>query len=152
MVPHGGWHNDTICTVEIKTRDVHNEDTAIQKKEEPAVMLFDTDEQLINYLRSLPEDYWDFRDVDTHKYTHGLHSYPAVMVSPISANIIKIVKQYKEVNSLFDPFSGSGTVLVEGILANIPKVAGNDINPLALLLTKVKTTHIDFSHLQFEYG
>lgn len=22
LVPHGGWHNDTICTVEIKTRDV----------------------------------------------------------------------------------------------------------------------------------
>ena len=22
MVPHGGWHNDTICTVEIKTSEV----------------------------------------------------------------------------------------------------------------------------------
>ena len=22
LVPHGGWHNDTICTVEVKTHDV----------------------------------------------------------------------------------------------------------------------------------
>lgn len=152
MVPHGGWHNDTICTVEIKTRDVQCEQTTIQKKEEPTIMMFDTDEQLITYLKALPDDFWDFRDIDTHQYTHGLHSYPAVMVSPISANIIKIVKQYKEVHALFDPFAGSGTVLVEGILANIPKVSGNDINPLALLLTKVKTTYIDFSHLQSEYN
>ena len=21
LVPHGGWHNDTICTVEVKTRE-----------------------------------------------------------------------------------------------------------------------------------
>ena len=25
LVPHGGWHNDTICTVEIKTHNVESE-------------------------------------------------------------------------------------------------------------------------------
>ena len=151
MVPHGGWHNDTICTVEVKTHDA--ETVKVNKVEEvPVVMKFDTDEQLVEYLKKLPDDYWDFRELDTHQYTHGLHSYPAVMVSPISANIIKIVKQFKEVNSLLDPFAGSGTVLVEGMLANIPEIAGNDINPLALLLSKVKTTYIDFAHLQNEFS
>ncbi|MBE6546083.1 MAG: DNA methylase [Ruminococcaceae bacterium] len=115
------------------------------------IIQFDTDEQLVEYLKKLPADYWDFRDDDTHGYTHGIHSYPAMMVSPISKNIIDIVKQFKQVDSLFDPFAGSGTVLVEGMLADIPIIAGNDINPLALLLSKVKTTPIDRTELQNEY-
>ena len=152
MVPHGGWHNDTICTVEVKTHEGVKKD-ASPKKEivEPMIIKFDTDEQLVEYLKKLPADYWDFRDDDTHGYTHGIHSYPAMMVSPISKNIIDIVKQFKQVDSLFDPFAGSGTVLVEGMLAGIPTIAGNDINPLALLLSKVKTTPIDRAELQNEY-
>ena len=152
MVPHGGWHNDTICTVEVKTHEGVKKDTSPKKEiVEPMIIKFDTDEQLVEYLKKLPADYWDFRDDDTHGYTHGIHSYPAMMVSPISKNIIDIVKQFKHVDSLFDPFAGSGTVLVEGMLAGIPTVAGNDINPLALLLSKVKTTPIDRSELQNEY-
>ena len=152
MVPHGGWHNDTICTVEVKAHDGIRTDTSPAKKDcEPIVMKFETDEQLIEYLKNLPKDYWDFKDDDTHNYTHGIHSYPAMMVSPISKNIINIVRKFKRVDTLFDPFAGSGTVLVEGILAGIPAVAGNDINPLALLLSKVKTTPIDRFVLQNEY-
>ncbi len=152
MVPHGGWHNDTICTVEVKTHEGVKKDTSPKKEiVEPMIIKFDTDEQLVEYLKKLPADYWDFRDDDTHGYTHGIHSYPAMMVSPISKNIIDIVKQFKQVDSLFDPFAGSGTVLVEGMLAGIPTVAGNDINPLALLLSKVKTTPIDRTELQNEY-
>lgn len=152
MVAHGGWHNDTICTVEVKTHDGVKKDTSSKKEiAEPEIINFDTDEQLVEYLKKLPADYWDFRDDDTHRYTHGIHSYPAMMVSPISKSIIDIVKQLKQVDSLFDPFAGSGTVLVEGMLAGIPTVAGNDINPLALLLSKVKTTPIDRTQLQNEY-
>lgn len=152
MVAHGGWHNDTICTVEVKTHDGVKKDTSSKKEiAEPEIINFDTDEQLVEYLKKLPADYWDFRDDDTRRYTHGIHSYPAMMVSPISKNIIDMVKQFKQVDSLFDPFAGSGTVLVEGMLAGIPTVAGNDINPLALLLSKVKTTPIDRTQLQNEY-
>ena len=100
------------------------------------------DEKLIRKLKELPIDYWDFREDDTKEYTHGLHNYPAMMVCPISRNIIRLVKNIQPVNALFDPFAGSGTVLVEGMLSGVKTVAGNDINPLALLLTKVKTTPI----------
>ena len=152
MVPHGGWHNDTICTVEVKTHEGIKKDSCPQKDiSEPMIIKFDTDEQLTKYLKNLPDDYWDFKDDDTHEYTHGIHSYPAMMVSPISKNIIDIVKQFKTVDSLFDPFAGSGTVLVEGMLAGIPIIAGNYIIPLALLLSKVKTTPIERSVLQNEY-
>lgn len=150
LVPHGGWHNDTICTVEIKTHEGEvstvkdSEKMGAHKSEKTT----DTDKKLISLLQQLPENYWDFKEDDTREYTHGIHSYPAMMVCPISRNIIKITKGIMPISSLFDPFSGSGTVLVEGMLSGIPNVAGNDINPLALFLAKVKTTQLDISTLQ----
>ncbi|WP_256097196.1 DNA adenine methylase [Brachyspira hampsonii] len=103
----------------------------------------ETDKKLISILKRLPNNYWDFKYDNTKEYTHGIHSYPAVMVSPISRNIINIVRQVMEVDSLFDPFSGSGTVLVEGMLSNIKTIYGNDINPLAIFISKVKTNKLN---------
>lgn len=153
LVPHGGWHNDTICTVEIKTHE-----PKIQKERKKADLMNTTvkgvvtenDRKLIEELKKLPDEYWDFKSDDTREYTHGIHSYPAMMVCPISRNIINIIKEIMPVHSLFDPFTGSGTVLVEGMLANIETIYGNDINPLALFLSKVKTTKLDMNELQQE--
>lgn len=144
LVPHGGWHNDTICTVEVKTHEGEYRKKVLNRKKEEngGTMITSTDKLLIEKLKALPIDYWDFRVDDTKEYTHGLHNYPAMMVCPISRNIIRMVKELQPVHALFDPFAGSGTVLVEGMLSGIETVAGNDINPLALLLTKVKTTPI----------
>jgi len=144
LVPHGGWHNDTICTVEVKTHEGEFRKKKTEPMEGKTEMSKKTqnDEMLISKLKELPADYWDFREDDTKEFTHGLHNYPAMMVCPISRNIIRLVKEIQPVNALLDPFSGSGTVLVEGMLSGIGTVAGNDINPLALLLTKVKTTSI----------
>lgn len=100
------------------------------------------DSELIRELKILPLDYWDFKNEDTKELTHGIHTYPAVMVYPISRNILRIIKKYQDLNVLFDPFMGSGTVLVEGILAGMDKVYGTDLNPLARLISKVKTNHL----------
>lgn len=154
LVPHGGWHNDTICTVEIKTHDgesikekndTRTDNTVIKRN-----TITNADELLVQKLSSLPIDFWDFKDTDTKEYTHGIHSYPAMMVCPISRNIIKIVQEIMPINSIFDPFAGSGTVLVEGMLAGIKNIAGNDINPLALFLSKTKTKNLDINELQEE--
>lgn len=154
LVPHGGWHNDTICTVEIKT---HNPELPISEKRESSnimknsvISLSDTDKRLIDTLSALPKNYWDFKNEDVREFTHGIHNYPAMMVSPISRNILRIVQSIKEINTLLDPFSGSGTVLVEGMLANIPQIYGTDINPLAFFLDKVKTTNLNMDELQEE--
>lgn len=145
LVPHGGWHNDTICTVEVKTHDgdFHREVSQNKSYKKDDSLQTKEDKKILDILKKLPIDYWDFKNVDTKEYTHGLHNYPAVMVSPISNNIIKLVREVQPVTALLDPFSGSGTVLVEGMLNGVPVVSGNDINPLALLLTKVKTTPLD---------
>ena len=153
LVPHGGWHNDTICTVEVKTHEcktINNESRAKDKMMRKCNTgnLTDVDKKLIEAISALPEDYWDFKNDDVREFTHGIHNYPAMMVCPISRNIIKLVQQVREIDTILDPFAGSGTVLVEGMLAGINKVYGTDINPLALCLCKAKTTNIDISKLQ----
>lgn len=93
---------------------------------------------------------WDFADADTQRYTHGLHAYPARMIPQIAH---RLIERYSDPYDLIlDPFCGSGTVLTEARLmrshegsgSDLPRSAvGNDINPLALLLAKVKSKPID---------
>lgn len=152
LVPHGGWHNDTICTVEVKT---HEPEKPAPSLEELHTMTFfgnnaptECDNQLVKILDELPADYWDFKNDDVREYTHGIHNYPAMMVCPISRNILRIMKGIRPIESVLDPFMGSGTVLVESMLAGINEIYGSDINPFAVYLSKVKTTRLDISELQ----
>lgn len=111
----------------------------------------DTDDFIIHELEKLPKDYWDFKNADTQELTHGLHSYPAMMIYPISRKIIQIMKKVISINSLLDPFTGSGTVLVEGVLAGIKNIYGQDLNPLSQLLTSVKIKSLDIESLNVNY-
>ena len=95
---------------------------------------------LKNEFEHLPADFWDFKESTTRDLTHGLHYYPATMIYPISQNILKIVEKHIDIKTLMDPFMGSGTVIVEGMLDNVPQIYGTDLNPLAVLISKVKTT------------
>lgn len=154
LVPHGGWHNDTICTVEIKTHEgqitTSDEKSSEGKKVSGKTSTMNCDKKLISELNKLPSDYWDFQSEDVREYTHGIHNYPAMMVCPISRNILNIMSGITHIDTLLDPFAGSGTVLVEGMIANIHTIYGNDINPFALFLSKAKTKRIDVSALQHE--
>lgn len=105
------------------------------------------DKEILDWLENLPIDYWDFKTEDTKEMSHSFHNYPATMIYPISRNIIKKIKSLYEINSLLDPFSGSGTVLVEGMLQKIPKIYGNDLNPLAVFISTIRTTPIAFEKL-----
>lgn len=101
------------------------------------------------YVLTSRED-WDFAKANTQKYTHGLHPYPARMVPQIAHRLIE--RYSKSYELILDPFCGSGTVPAEAILmrsngsfkVESPRNAiGNEINPLALLLSKTKSTIFD---------
>ena len=69
-------------------------------------------------------------------HVHAFHSYPA-RLHPVTAR--HFVESLSPRHGLvFDPFCGSGTVLVEGLLAG-RRAAGLDANPLAVELTWLKT-------------
>tara|TARA_Y100000590_G_C15691717_1_gene1003655 strand:+ start:69 stop:1406 length:1338 start_codon:yes stop_codon:yes gene_type:complete len=84
---------------------------------------------------------WTFRELSTKQYSHGFHQYPARMHPEIASRIIeKFASDSKTV--VLDPFMGSGGVLVEAMIHRKNSI-GIDLNPFAVLLSKVKTTPIN---------
>lgn len=85
------------------------------------------------------------RDVNTH--THGFHKYPAKFIPHIPKwAITKYLNGNKDM-LVFDPFCGSGTTLVESVLAGYNAI-GIDIDPLSAMISKVKTTRVDETELR----
>lgn len=84
---------------------------------------------------------WSFAGEDTKYLTHGFHPYPARMVPLIAKRVIEMFAT-RDDDIVLDPFCGSGTVLVESMVHNRNTI-GFDINPLAVLVAKAKTTPID---------
>lgn len=78
-------------------------------------------------------------------YTHLIHSYPAKMLAHIPIMFLSTEKYASRDDSILDVFAGSATVLLESIVHPIfPRDAyGTEINPLARLIGKVKTTPLD---------
>ena len=78
--------------------------------------------------------------------THAFHKYPAKFIPQIPRWAIS---KYTEKGSgaiVLDPFCGSGTTLVEAIVHG-NNAYGIDIDPLARLISRVKTTMIDKQRL-----
>ncbi len=95
----------------------------------------------------MPDCSWDFKSSNTKNGNHGFHTYPAMIIPSVAK---RIIDDYgKKSQYLCDPFMGSGTVLLEAKLSQNFKYAfGVDINPLAVLIAKVKTTPINQKKLK----
>ena len=89
-----------------------------------------------------PNKSWSFADVsrtNTSAHTHSYHRYPAKFIPQI---VDKLVSKYTKTGDVvMDPFGGCGTTLVESKLLG-RKSIGVDVNPVAKLITQVKTTPI----------
>lgn len=82
------------------------------------------------------------------EYTHAIHSYPAMMMPRIARNVIQ---EYATSESIvLDPYMGSGTTLLEGMVENVGKVIGFDLNPLAVLISTAKTTKFNLENIKME--
>ena len=92
---------------------------------------------------------WDFKEADTKEFTHCMHTYPAMMIPQVARRLIYLYG--KNAKTILDPFMGSGTSLVEASLTkHIKEAYGFDLNPLAVLIAKVKTTPLDTNILENE--
>ncbi|HMR41818.1 MAG TPA: DNA methyltransferase [Ignavibacteria bacterium] len=69
-------------------------------------------------------------------FTHGFHPYPAKFTPQL---VNKFFNLYcKRGFKILDPFCGSGTTLVEGVLNGMESV-GIDLNPIAYIISRAKT-------------
>ena len=82
---------------------------------------------------------WELENANTKYYTHGYHPYSSKYIPQIPNQLIST---FSETNDLIlDPFVGSGTTLIESKVLGRNAI-GIDINPLACLISRVKTTVI----------
>jgi DNA modification methylase len=73
-------------------------------------------------------------------HMHGFHTYPARMHPTTAGRLVRAATEPGAV--VLDPFCGSGTVLVEAMIAGRNAV-GTDLNPLAERLSRLKTGLLD---------
>lgn len=74
--------------------------------------------------------------------TGNLHTYPAKAVPEMINDLIKKVMSIRSINTVLDPFVGSGTTALEAKYLGLD-FWGSDLNPLAVLLSKTKVLTIE---------
>lgn len=82
---------------------------------------------------------WSFEKDDTSYLTHNIHRYSGKYIPQIARTLIEKLTNPGDI--IVDPFVGSGTTLLEAMILNRRSV-GIDLNPLACLIAKAKTTII----------
>ena len=107
-------------------------------------------QQLIGFYRSYQNDgepiAINFRELvkelsNPERFTHLIHSYPAKLLANIPFFFFASDELCPKNGVVLDPFCGTGTVLLEAALSGRTAL-GADANPLAELITKVKTNYI----------
>ncbi len=85
-------------------------------------------------------DFWSFNALRSRTGNHALFQYPAMMVPELQGALLDDLITIEPATSLiYDPFAGSGTVMLESLYRGLD-FHGSDINPLAILLSQVKST------------
>ncbi len=91
-----------------------------------------------NYSPTLEEINWNFPESGKSRDINNIHPYPAKFIPEIPKSLIDIFPP-PEGTIVFDPFCGSGTTLLEAQKAGFESL-GVDLNPIACLITSVKTS------------
>jgi DNA modification methylase len=86
----------------------------------------------------------DFHDQNNTTTLHNFHSFPAKFPPQLPGICIQALTD--PYDRVLDPMAGSGTTVLEAFLSGRQGI-GFDIDPLALLITRVKTTPLDAAEL-----
>lgn len=117
---------------------------------------FSTDESLQSLIEEfreskVPQEV-SFRDLVPwlkvgERATHYIHTYPAKLLPHIAHFFLASQKICSPKSVVLDPFSGTGTVALEAMLAGHQALYA-DANPLARMISAVKANNIEISVLQ----
>ena len=86
----------------------------------------------------------DFHEQGSGYASHNFHSFPAKFPPQLPRKFIQGLTEAEEV--VIDPMVGSGTTVVEAYLSG-RRAIGLDIDPLALLVSKVKVIPLDIEQI-----
>jgi len=98
------------------------------------------DRSRIDRLVTLLSEDLDFHGQDSSYASHNFHSFPAKYPPQLPRKFITSLTQPGD--AVLDPMMGSGTTLLEAFLLGRHGL-GFDIDPLAVLLSRVKVTMLD---------
>lgn len=95
-----------------------------------------------NYISSI----WNFDYSENSTYlTHSSYRWYGKLIPQLVSRVLDLYAN--EGDSIIANFCGSGTIALEALLKNINCIA-TDINPLALLISNVKTNYIIINNLE----
>lgn len=89
---------------------------------------------------------YDFADQGYGAVYPNIHKYPATMPPQIGIALLKELNITQ--GKLLDPYCGSGSSFASALECGLTEMYGFDINPLAVLISRVKFTKIDLDALQ----
>ena len=89
---------------------------------------------------------YDFADQGYGAIYPNIHKYPATMPPQIGIALLKELNITQ--GKLLDPYCGSGSSFASALECGLTEMYGFDINPLAVLISRVKFTKIDLEALQ----
>lgn len=93
-----------------------------------------------NNIRAISAETLNGENYSRSDFARSILNYPAMMVPSVQEPIIEKLSEALNKNvSLLDPFMGASNTLVTGMKYGM-NVFGQDINPLSILLSQVKTS------------
>lgn len=104
-----------------------------------------TDNEYLDRLTAVLQGDLDFHQQPTGSATHGFHAFPAKFPPQLARLFIDELTAPADL--VLDPMMGSGTTIVEACLSG-RQACGFDIDPLACLQTRVKTTPLPADELR----